>query len=227
MYTTDLFKEIEDLFLAADAKQVKAFTKIDPIKIGKLRVKTPERKFTIDLGSVTGRHIIPEAAIVTGFGLKRTMICFESSFLTSIRENENHHVLRGVCAHEVGHYLSGHLTKTGRGKSYLNVNREDQKFLFAEHTRLSTRSSYQTYKRCVFLSLLKGGCDDRELEADIQALNFVSITDMIMTHMSGILTASVFSRIETSNRIKWLMKHLEENGQHNTNDGYELKIVFD
>ena len=73
-------------------------------------------------------------------------------------------------------------------------------------------------------SLLKGGCNALELEADIIALKFIHLNDLIVIHLETMVENNMFARGEKMNRIKQLTKYV--NDYDIDQKGYGLELIL-
>lgn len=125
-------------------------------------------------------------------------------------------VLEAIIAHELGHYLSGHLDKNDH--SYLSLYETESKETFdaadqAGHIYWSARS------------IAEGGYLIREMQADAFAIHFVGIDRVFHMQMTDAfdhdnLTVS----IEKMNRLKHLNGQFK--GMETPTDGYQMAIEF-
>ncbi len=95
-----------------------------------------------------------------------------------------------IIAHEIGHILCGHLNDSRQ--SLVDINKQKQLRLL----------NNKAYLRSVVFSVLKGGCLDMELEADLEALKIVPLHDLISVHaQAAFYHENDLVRIEKQNRI--------------------------
>lgn len=217
------YRELEKYFIQTEEKNItKDITNINHFDLGVIKIKTPYKNFGLPLIFTKDKNSIDNAAIVK-FTSDEICICFSNELLEKCLNEDNLDIMYAICAHEIGHYLSGHFNND-INNNFLNIKTEEQKFLFSEYKRLQTNSSYTLYMRNVLTSLLRGGCTIKELEADLKALNFITFDNLISMHIKLLHKDNIFTRIEKLNRIKYLEKYISEN-KIDIED-YELDIEF-
>lgn len=133
----------------------------------------------------------------------------------------------GIISHEVGHILAGHfdITNVTNGPGRIDVNKPAQIFLFSRYLEDSTESNLYAYLKTLFFGLLKGGCFEKELEADMNALKFVEVSTLVSVHGLDLDSKhNVYTALEKKNRISRLLNY----AKHNQIDrkGYELSLTM-
>ena len=108
----------------------------------------------------------------------------------------------GIMAHELGHYLSGHLGS--KRFSYITENKDKQEFYLNRYKETNLETDYNNYHRAVYFGILKNGMLDIELEADLVAMKYCGIPCLVRTHMATTDTSNITTYMEKINRIKYL-----------------------
>lgn len=113
-----------------------------------------------------------------------------------------------VLAHELGHHLCGHLNSSG--VSFIDLRKVSQARFYnlASQHQVPEHAHryYRRYMSAVLSALLEGGVLDKEWEADIQALHYVSVASLVAVHSADLLKGSSTVRLEKHNRIARLSK---------------------
>lgn len=109
-------------------------------------------------------------------------------------------VLVAICAHEIGHYICGHIFDNR--PSFLTKNTRKQSYYY--RLRETGEDCYMLYMRSVFFGLLRGGVLDREIEADIIASMYVSIGQLVLIHSKYLNVNNKVVIAEKINRINLL-----------------------
>lgn len=110
-------------------------------------------------------------------------------------------VLVAICAHEIGHYICGHIF--GERSSFLTKNTRKQTYYYNKRKETG-EDCYMLYMRSVFFGLLRGGVLDREIEADIIASMYVSIDQLVYLHSRDLGASNKAAVAEKINRINLL-----------------------
>lgn len=223
--TPSFYKELRKHFIQLEEKvssEKEDCSTIGFYTIGVLNVRTPEKEFSIDVAYSEERSKISHAAITL---LKdgSYVIIFNIDLLSETLGSVTMDIL-GICAHEIGHFLAGHFDEDTTSKNILNYKPEDQLFLASEYHRLKTDAAYDAYMNTLLYSLLKGGCNTREYEADLIALKMVDISCLTAIHLETMNETNIFSKIEKMNRIKQLTKYVNKYEIERT--GYGLELVL-
>lgn len=109
-------------------------------------------------------------------------------------------------AHEVGHYLDPEIASDD---AKLLTERTSKlkllKNLFnSEQNPLKSLPIYKRFNTATLTSLLRGGVLKQEIAADLIAVRYVHVNDLILTHMDDLSADNPFVRIEKQNRINFL-----------------------
>ena len=122
----------------------------------------------------------------------------------------NHIVVSNVMAilaHEVGHILSGHFDTNK--ESYITANKDKQDLYLAKYRKDEKEVDYKLLNRAIFFGILKNGMLSHELEADMKALEYVSVKDLIKLHSSYLDEGTIVTKMEKVNRIAYLSKLID------------------
>lgn len=132
--------------------------------------------------------------------------------------------LFAVLAHELGHFISGHLG-SGQKESWLDKRVDAQKrtlVLAEQYSKLGNADRYyRRYSASCFSALLDGAVLDLELEADLVALRYVPVSDLISIHARDLLAVNHAVRLEKHNRIARLSSLL-----NNTHPALKMELVY-
>lgn len=122
--------------------------------------------------------------------------------------------LFGAVAHEVGHYLSGHLNSTR--SNGISSNLRKQELYKGRFYETKEDKDADRYLRATYFGLFKGGVFNKELEADMKALEYVSTQTLIHMHLYFSKNENHILKLERMNRIQLLndekprtLKHFE------------------
>jgi len=223
-FTLSLFREFIKFFIRVEGGGKE--DKIDTLTfnvIGNVKVKTPEKEFEFPL-AVTIDDAFNKTASLFKSKDGAIRIVFYIDFLSKLLNHPFRNALLATCAHEVGHYLAGHFDND-TSSAYLNVKPEIQQFFFNRYSETKDVKDENNYMRCVATCLLKGGVIVRELEADIQALNFIDLADVVHMHSLDFDNKkNPFTVLEKVNRIKQLNAYAQK--YEIDTEGYELLVEF-
>lgn len=133
--------------------------------------------------------------------------------------------LYATVAHEIGHYLAGHFENKPNGN--LDIKSAEQDFFINQYYANPTPENEAKYMRCLFFALLKGGVNIREIEADLMALKFVPLSELVHIHTLDFRDEkNPFTVVEKVNRIKRLNAMVQD--KPIDTKGYSLYIeLFD
>lgn len=199
------------LFLESEAASGKInpnVSKFTPRRVGKVNFENngeiKELPLVIDLENV-----------ITGSCLVRTTddniyIVIPKKDLMSYSQN----VILATCAHEIGHYICGHIL--GGRVSFVTQNKRKQMYYYEKHKE--DDKDYSTfYMRSVFFGLLRKGVLDMEIEADIIASKYISIDQLICVHSMDLSDNSAVVVAEKVNRINILNEMLSNENLNKKN----------
>lgn len=124
------------------------------------------------------------------------IIVSEDNFVT-----DGDSVLVAICAHEIGHYICGHIFD--ERSSFLTKNTRKQTY-YHNRPKETGEDCYMLYMRSVFFGLLRGGVLDREIEADTIASMYVSIDQLVYLHSRDLGASNKAAVAEKINRINLL-----------------------
>lgn len=121
-------------------------------------------------------------------------------------------------AHEVGHFIKGHLYQ--EGGDFVNLYKDKLK-------KHADSGEQEELNKLTSAAVIDGGCLERELEADMEAIKFVGIPSVILIHLEGARNhINPLARMEKLNRIKHLYDKLESNHKlYAPRNGWRLDIV--
>lgn len=189
-------------------------------EVGEINVITPTDKYTFVLAITNDGHTNNTAYMVKTVDGNFIVVLHIDYFIKQVY-SDNMNGLYAVVAHEIGHYLAGHFEQ--EADAFVDVKREVQQFFFNRYKEDTTLANEISYMRSVFFSLLKGGVVVRELEADLTALRFVPVADLVHVHSQDFNNPkNVFTVVEKVNRIKRLNQYVEDHDIER--EGYHLFI---
>lgn len=153
----------------------------------------------------------------------RTVVIFHLDCFTASVNTPNMNGLFATIAHEVGHYLAGHFDN--EANKNLDIKTPEQEFFIKLYQSNPTAETEMRYMRCLFFALLKGAVTIAELEADLLALRFVPLAELVHIHTQDFRNEknpfTVLEKVNRINRLNRLMQDRPINTQ-----GYELSIEF-
>ena len=219
-----MFREFVKFFKRNDVDHNELKSNLIGLKdIGKIKVKTPAEEITFPL-SITDRDDGSQSAYMAKMTNGDIHVVLHIDYFCQVMEHDFFPIFTGTIAHEVGHYLAGHFNG-GIINEYLNVKEEVQRFFASRYQETKSLKDEHCYMRSVAASLLKGGVFNMELQADLQALHFVSLSDLIHTHSIDLDNKeNIFPVMEKVNRINLLNKIVSDKPVNR--EGYELHIEF-
>lgn len=139
----------------------------------------------------------------------KVYICFSKIYFATTGLNR----IIATIAHEIGHYLSGHLEKDHSANFVFdnqNVGHNRQtkieRFLSSIEENETNEKYIKLFYRSVFSALLLGSCKEDEVQADLIAIQYVPVDDLILTHTEGLSHHNPFVRMEKQNRINMLSR---------------------
>lgn len=170
--------------------------------IGYVDVTTPSKKETYKIYS--------DPSVETAIAVRTTndeyIIVFGQDYLNKRLDiHNNRTVLMGTIAHEVGHLINGDLDIENTNKEdWVTINKEDQIRLQEKAIKTKTIRDYDRYFRCVFGALVRGGCLEKELKADLTGIRFTPIENIIIIHTEDFnnTNKNPYTTLEKVNRIK-------------------------
>lgn len=109
--------------------------------------------------------------------------------------------LVAICAHEIGHYICGHIFD--KRPSFLTKNTRKQSYYYNKQKETG-EDCYMLCMRCAFFGLLRGGVLDREIEADTIASMYVSTGQLVLMHFKYLSVNNKVVVVEKINRINLL-----------------------
>lgn len=228
MLPAKLLTQLEKHFIEIENSNIqKTNNSITYREIAEISVESPDKNIKVKLVISEGNLLSEHGEIISTTD-DEILISLPNTFFEAISRDSNGYThLFCIIAHEIGHLLSGHFELEEK-KNWLSHNTEDQIFFYksmvSSETEKEKNTHYKNYMSATLKSLLKGGYDIKEMEADKIALKFVDINDLMALHILTLSKNNVFCRIEKINRIKRLQK---EEGKNPTNrDGYSLNVVF-
>lgn len=190
-------------------------------EIGVVNVMSPEGFVNIPLKITPDeRDVLNTAWMMKTVGGEYAIV-FHIDHFVKCYGSEDMNDLYATVAHEIGHYLAGHFEKNANGN--VDVKPEVQEFFFNRYQGNKTEANEVAYMRSVFFALLKGGVIIKEIEADLIALRFVELNDLVHIHTEDFQNKkNPFTVLEKVNRIRRLNKFSEDNDIDR--QGYSLYI---
>lgn len=198
--------------------------------IGTVKVKTPTK--TLEYEIFHSENVDTCSAIRTTS--EDFIIVFSTDFLNN--ECVIHNVatvLKGIIAHELGHLINGDLEAGSDNLGWLTINKETQIRLFEIARTTGMAKDEDRYYRCVLSSMMRGGCLEKELNADLTALRFVPLEDIVYIHSLSFekIKDNPYTTLEKVNRIRFLnafnksMLATNEDIEAYT-EGYSMEVYF-
>lgn len=190
-------------------------------EVGEINIITPKGKETISLAITDEKRNTQNTAWMIKTIDGRFIVIFHIDYFIKQLFSHNMDALYATVAHEIGHYLCGHFENAPSAS--LDVKREVQDFFHKQYEHSPTPANEVAYMRSVFFALLKGGVVIRELEADMMALKFVPVANLVHIHTQDFDDkVNVFTVVEKVNRIKRLNHYAENNDIDK--EGYNLFV---
>lgn len=195
--------------------------KLKTLTVGEIHVITPDKVFEIPLHiTMKNRQTINTAFIMKTIDDKFAVVFHLDCFM-ELLGTPSLNGLYATVAHEIGHYLAGHFE--GSPNKNLDIKTPEQEFFIAEYNKNPTPAIEHQYMRCLFFALLKGGVNIAELEADMLALKFVPLSELVHIHTLDFRNEeNPFTVVEKVNRIKRLNALYQ--GKDIDTTGYSLYI---
>ena len=227
----DLYSKLLDFYISSEEASDRENVRKENISftpVGLVNVKTPTENIKINIAILYNKKQLEYAALVKTTD-NEIFILIDLDFLSDMLYNEStgEDYLKAVIAHEVGHFLSGHLTSK-KGPDFLTGKIKKQKELLDLAERATTAEEYEPlyveYMSLTLQLLLKGSVFKKELEADIHALNFVKATSLIALHSVTLDSTNFFTKLEKMNRINKI-NSLDKKYKIDY-DQFDLEIIF-
>lgn len=178
-------------------------TNFKSLPVGMVHVLTPQGLTKIPLHITQDERQTLNTAWVVELVDGRIMILFHLDCFMESLDTPEMNGLYATVAHEVGHYLAGHFG--GKANKNLDIKTEDQEFLIKQYHANPSTENEMRYMRCLFFSLLRGAVNIAELEADLIALKFVPLAELVHIHTLDFKDEkNPFTVVEKVNRIKRL-----------------------
>lgn len=182
----------------------KRLTSVSLNKSGIVTITTREKTTVYDLSVVDVES--------SGMAIRTTdndiIICFGEEAMEVFRQTHNGlNTLKSIVAHEAGHIINGDLDLENIRPDFVNVDKEVQENLFKIAMNTEDPKKNIQYLRSVMSGMLKGGCLEQELKADLSALRFISLEDLIHIHsldLKHINKSNPYIALEKVNRINQL-----------------------
>lgn len=163
------------------------------------------------------------------------IICFGEKAMEMFHQTHNGlNTLKSVVAHEAGHIINGDFDLENIGPDFVNVDKEVQENLFKIAMNTEDPKKNIQYLRSVVSAMLKGGCLEKELKADLSALRFISLENLIHIHSLGLKNVNEgnpYIALEKVNRINQLnafarehFKTIDDINEYQA--GYALEIYL-
>lgn len=115
--------------------------------------------------------------------------------------------LLATLAHEIGHIEAGHLNlkcDSELGFNLVDLKLDKQK-LFLNKAMTGSDEEFEknenNYNTALFMLLVRGGCLQKELEADLVALDYCDSHDLVKLHLNKTRHTNYSVRVEAMNRI--------------------------
>jgi len=225
-----MLKNLLDEFIRIEeSNRGKPTSTITRGKVGKLIISTPDQTYELPIAHVVEfNDILDTTLIETSDG--EVFIGVAKNIVDMIMENDvRMNLVWAILAHEAGHYVSEHLntyvTVNGfdEGKS-LDVRERQQQLAIDRYLNNPTESNYRRYMLTLLTCLLRGACHKAEIEADMLACKFVSITDMIMCCAYSDNKNNIFTALENHNAIQRLKKLQPLTAEERS--GYNLELYI-
>lgn len=179
------------------------------LHVGNINAITPETGLVVLPLHITQdkRQTLDTAWIVRLVDGKTMVVFHLDCFMESINTPDMN-ALYATVAHELGHYFSGHFDR--EPNKNLDIKAEDQDFLIKQYNANPCIENEIRYMRCLFFCLIRGGVNIAELEADMLALRFVPLSELVHIHTQDFKNeANPFTILEKVSRIKRLNAYAE------------------
>lgn len=212
---TEILSKIDSQVLEDTDDHGKPFEKI--WRIGTVKWNAPKIN-----GQVPLYMGVSSVCEKTGYTQSTTVVRFtdgEVAIVVTSEDFTHGFSFYAIMAHEVGHMIKGHLYR--KEGDFVNLHTEEikklvEQDLYDEHVHLTSKA------------VTDGACLIQELEADMEAIKFVGIPDIILMHLEAASShVNPLARMEKLNRIKHLYQQLQSNHKlYKPRNGWHLDIVI-